>query len=532
MLGRLLSTRLRAAEAAVRQGRLDEAYRIALAPDIRAQRRGAALLRRLSDKFIARAREHFASDRFSEALRDLDRAETGGAAQERIDELRQQIDTVATEAARQEHSRRERLARARRRVAEGSLAAGQRILDAASQGDTEAAKMKRDIQMRDHEASEIFSQVEKLIRDGQWIAAVERFAKAKGLDPHDPACVKLDNELCTRILNNARKSIKEGRVARAADELACLGDLGQALPAKREIEEMIRLVQQAGDALRIGDYDGAVQSTMRLQHVAPDIGWASKVVKQLGTLDEMVTSLRAGPLGAFACAAPAARPAAASPQHPTDLAETIALPSAARAGALPERLLLLVDGGGSYLLLRNDRVSIGKAATSNPADIAIFSDLADRHADIARVEDDYFLFGPHEVEVSGKRTGHQLLQNGDRVVLGRKAKFTFRLPNRKSPSATLDLSDTSKLPNDVRRVVLFTRNAMIGYGKGFHIQCQMARNPLVLFERGGALWVRLSGRGSAAPEPVRVDLGRTVEIDGVSMVAKPWSARAGGTRQV
>jgi len=529
MLGRLFTTRLKAAENALRQGRLDDAFRIAIDPDIRAHRRGTALVRKLTEKYIDRAREHFAADRYAEALRDLDRADTGGLVQDRIAELRGQINTVAAEAARQQHSRRHRLAEARRRVAEGSLAAGQRILDAASKGDTEAAKMKRDIEMRDDEASKVFAQVQELIRGEQWVAAVGRLAKAKTLDPHDPQYANLETDLCARILKRARQSLKDGRVQRAADELVCLGDLGRALPAKREIEEMMRLIHQAGDALRRGDYDGAVQNTRCLQHLAPDIGWVSKAVKHLGSIDEMVTSLRAGPLGAFEIAPP---PQA---QHvpakaPANLAETVAMGSTPQAGsALPDRLLLLVDGGGSYLLLRKDRVSIGGAVTSNPADIAVFSALADRHAEIARVEDDYFLFGPHEVEVGGKRTGHQLLRDGDRVVLGQKAKFTFRLPSRKSPSAVIDLSDTSKLPNDVRRVVLFARNATIGYGKGYHIQCQMARNPLVFFERDGALWVRLTGRGRAAPEALRLDMGNTVEIDGVSMVAKPWSARPGGT---
>ncbi len=529
MLGRLLNTRLRTAENALRQSQLDEAYRIATAPDIREHRRGMALLGQLAERFVERAREHFASDRFAEALCDLDRAESTGFARDRVSELREQINTVAAEVARRQRSRRDRLDQARRRVAEGSLEAGQRILDAASQGDAEADKMKREIQMRDQEASQVFAQARQLLRDGQWITAVERLAKAKSLDPHDPACAKLEAELCDRILKSTRQSLKDGRIERAADELACLGELGKALPSKREIEEILRLIKQAGDALRSGDYDGARQNAMRLGHLAPEIRWVSKVAEQLGSIDKMVTALRAGPLGAFADASPpAVQPRRTAASKPGSLAETVALPSTAKASALPDRILLLVDGGGSYLLLRKERISIGKAATSNPADVAIFADLADRHAEIARVDDDYFLFSPQEIEIGGKPTRHQLLQDGDRVVLGRKGKFTFRLPNRKSPSATMDLSDTSKLPNDVRRVVLFAKNAMIGYGKGFHMHCQMARNPLVLFERDGALWVRLSGRGRAASDAVRLNLGETIELEGVSMVAKPWSVRPGG----
>ena len=44
MLSRLLFVRLKAAENALRDGRLDEAYRLATASDIREHRRGAAVL--------------------------------------------------------------------------------------------------------------------------------------------------------------------------------------------------------------------------------------------------------------------------------------------------------------------------------------------------------------------------------------------------------------------------------------------------------------------------------------------------------
>jgi hypothetical protein len=527
MFGSLLSTRVKAAENALRQGRLDEAYRIASAPDVREHRRGPALLEQLTEKLIERAREYFAADRFAEALRDLDWAGISGTLSERISALREQIKTVADAVAQQQRVRTDRIADARRRIAEGSLEAGRRILDAASEGDAAAAQMKRDIAMRDHEASKILVEVEQLVRDGQWVAAAERFAKAKALDPHDPAGLKLEADLCAHVLKAARDALADGKIVRAADEFACLGRLGQSLPAKRELEDLLRVVKQAGEALRQGDYDAARQGAMRLQHLAPEIAWAPQVVEQLRVVDEMLTSLRAGPLGAFA-SAPAARgaiPSVGAPRMPASLAATVALGPGRAASALPERLLLLVDGGGSYLLLRKDRISIGKAATSNPADIAMFSDLSDRHADIARVEEDYFLYSPHEVEVGGRLTRHQLLRDGDRVVLGPKAKCTFRLPSRKSPTAVIDLSDTSKLAHDVRRVVLFDQHATLGCGPGFHIPCQMARNPLVLFERGGGLWIRPAGAGRATAEAVPLEIGQTIEIDGVTMTTKAWSQR-------
>ena len=265
--------------------------------------------------------------------------------------------------------------------------------------------------------------------------------------------------------------------------------------------------------------------------------------EQLRQLDELQTALFAGPLGdrvviqAAAIGGEAsrdlqvARTPARVEARGSGLDDTVALPVRIDvAGGVPERLLLLVDGGGSYLILRGGQASMGRAASEHPADVPIFSDVAERHANVARVDDDYFLFGVKEVEVGGNKTKHQLLRDGDRVVLGKKAKFTFRLPSRKSPSAVLELSDTTKMPNDVRRVVLFHQHATVGNGPTAHILCRHAGTPLVVFERNGQLWIRRQSDGHVDTEAKPLRLGEPVEIGGVSLVLETWKTAAPGTK--
>jgi hypothetical protein len=209
------------------------------------------------------------------------------------------------------------------------------------------------------------------------------------------------------------------------------------------------------------------------------------------------------------------------------LDDTVAIPGRINvASAAPERLLMLVDGGGSYLILRGGQASVGRAASEHPADVPIFSDVAERHANVARVDDDYFLFGVKEVEVGGNKTKHQLLRDGDRIVLGKKAKFTFRLPSRKSSSAVLEMSDTTKMPNDVRRVVLFHQHATVGNGPTAHILCRHAGTPLVVFERNGQLWIRQQSDGHVDTGAKPLRLSEPVEIGGVSLVLEPWKTSA------
>jgi hypothetical protein len=111
------------------------------------------------------------------------------------------------------------------------------------------------------------------------------------------------------------------------------------------------------------------------------------------------------------------------------------------------------------------------------------------------------------------------------MVLGRKAKLTFRLPSRRSATAVLELSDTTKMPNDVRRVILFDKAAMIGFGASAHIPCRHAGSPLVLFERNGSFWVRRQDDGHVDTAAKEMPIGETVEIGGVSMVLRPWQVK-------
>ncbi len=526
MFGQLLKVRLKAAENALRDGRLDEAYRLAISPDLRAHRRGAAVLATLTERFYDRAREHYRADRFVEAMMDLDRSQAGGGMAERIAELRAQVQTVAAEVERNKQSRQARIDAARQRVERASLAAGQQILDGASEHDRHAEGLRREIAERADDAATVVEQAEQLIAQGRLAAAADRVRRAKSIDAHAQAVTRIETELCGKVIDNARSAMVQGRLARASDELACLGSLGRKLPAKRELTDMLTAVRKAAEAVEANHYAEARRQALKLTRLLPNAKWAKAVVGQLKQIEDIRTSLCAGPL------AERMSGSTGGDKEPTtaSLKDTVALPdrAAATAGSLPDRLLLLVDGGGSYLIVRGGRASVGRVACDDPADVPILSDLAERHANITRVDDDYFLFSTKDVEVAGRKTKHQLLRDGDRVVLGRKAKFTFRLPSRRSASAVLNLSDTTKMPHDVRRVVLFDQHATLGQSAGAHVYCRHAGTPLVLFERGGALWIRHKSDGHVDAEAKQLRLGQPMEIGGVSLVLEPWHLRSPG----
>lgn len=546
MLSQLLFVRLRAAEKALRAGRLNEAYRLASAPDIREHRRGTAVLAALTERFIERARAHFRDDRFAEALLDLEKAHTGGVAEKEVAELRQHIQTVVAEQQRREESHRNRIETARRRIRGGSLVAGRRILEQAGEHDPDAGKLRREIDNRGHDVRQMAQQAEQWIAQGRFAAAAERLRKARALDSQDPQVAAVETTLCSRVLQTARAAIVEGRLGRASDELASLGSLGGDLPARRELDDALARACEAAANLQHDQYAEARRQAMSLKRLVPEAKWIDTSIDRLRQLEEIRTTLAAGPLGERI------DPVASQEQHPkpdrglqvvrpfaqvkahgTAPEDTVVVPM--RGGptvSLPTRLLLLVDGGGSYLLLCGGRATIGRASSENQADIAVISDLAECHAHIQRVDDDYFLFSTKPVEVAGRQTRHHLLRDGDRIVLGRKAKLTFRLPTRKSSTAVLDLSDTTKMSNDVRRVVLFAQQATVGDGPHAHIRCRHAGPPLVLFERSGRLWIRQRSDGHVDNEAHPLRFGEPVEIGGAGLVLQRWQVRPPGLTNV
>ncbi|NOX59683.1 MAG: hypothetical protein GXP29_12625 [Planctomycetes bacterium] len=517
----LLHVRLKAADRAVSTGHLDDALRMTGEPDIKAHPKGIKLRAKLADALIERAREHYRADRFTEAFLALGKAERCGGDPSKIEELRRQVTTVADEVSRKETEQRQRIELARHRIHTGSLAAGRRILEAAPDGEEEFDRLKRELESREKRSAELLAKAQKCFDQAQFGMAIDRLVRAKKLDAHNESALKLEKKILDTILKHARAAFVEGKLRRMGDELDLIKPLHPADGESRDLSELLSLAKFAAEAVGVNDFDEARRLTQRLAGLAPQAKWIKSAAHLLVGLDENLLALRSGPLGDFEREKSPAQAGARDAQLQRNVPAQETTPvDAVRASA--QALHLLVDGGGSYLILRNSRVTLGRAVSSNPADVAMFADIGDRHAELTRIEDDYFLISPHEVEIGGHRSRQQLLRDSDRIALARRAKFTFRIPNRRSSSARLDISDSSKMPNDVRCVILMKETVMMGRGGQCHITCQSANENLVLFERGGGLWIRCVGRRDPA---IAVELGTPLEIAGVSFVVQPWMTR-------
>jgi len=535
MLGGLVRTRIRAAEQAYRDGRLDEALRMVCQPDLHTHARSQRLLARLGKAFLDRARQHYRAERFREAMSDLTSADRCGGYDDDVTELRGQVLAVAGEVARQRKEHQKQIEQARQRIERGSLTAGGKLLADLPDDDPHACKLREQMDDRGQRADQLITAAQSMLDHDRLADAVEKITEARRLVVHDQRVVSLESAVCERILQRASDAFAAGQIARATGELASLQSLGREVTGRVELSDRIDLAESAAAGLMAGRYDDAHRAIRKLEIQCPSVDWIKQTAIQLAALADNLLAIQAGPLGALNVKP--AEPVIARPmQRNAATDETVVLADHRRpgvtSGALPDRLLMLIEGGASVLLLRDQRVDIGRAASDAPAAICLLADLSERHSQIVRIEDDYFLISSHDAQVNGRRAGQQLLRDGDRIVRGNRAKMMFRLPSPRSVSARLDLSDSTRMPADVRQVVLFQRTLMMGGGRRSHIMCPHAASKLILFERGDALWVRPQGPPGREDDAVPVELGTSMEIGGVSFVIQPWRHRRPGMSRI
>ena len=155
---------------------------------------------------------------------------------------------------------------------------------------------------------------------------------------------------------------------------------------------------------------------------------------------------------------------------------------------------------GSFLLLRGDRTSIGRSGGHRPADLELLSDLSERHAEIVRAGEDYFLVSMAGVELAGRAVENALLQDGDRIRLGPRVKLRFGKPSLRSTAAVLDLTDGVRTTSECRRVILWNGPLLLGSTRECHIPIRTAQSTTIIVERDGQIMIRSIGLGGTGAQ--------------------------------
>ena len=131
----MLILRIRKADVALADGRLDDAYQQAICEDVREHRRGQRLITRLTKAYQKRGLEHLAAGNAQGALADAERATRLGGNQPKLVALRNDALAKLASQQMQQRQRQQKIEAARQCIVSGDFSLGTAIC--APLGETE-----------------------------------------------------------------------------------------------------------------------------------------------------------------------------------------------------------------------------------------------------------------------------------------------------------------------------------------------------------------------------------------------------------
>lgn len=512
----MLILRIRQAETALADGRLDEAYEVARSDDFRVHRKGQEVIGELARKLIERGHAHLQNQRISEALADCEKAGKLGGNLLQAAELRVQITEALTGEQARNRQQRETLDAAKRHVAARDLTIADGLLADLSPDASKVVQVKRQIDQLRGSAEAALKRAEAAIERGDWEVAAEALRTGPREHATDPRLSELAAQVRVGLSAAIRENLQHGRLERADLLVHALAGLAAESGDTREFKAVIAHCRQAMACIERGQFRSADEGLRRLRAALPEANWIAAAQEAVRQAAEKLEEVRGGPLGwwttqSLASSEPGQTPPPGAPVKPRQHT----------AEELPARFLLSVDGVGSYLVVCKDRVTIGPISASRPPDVALLAEAGTPTAIIERDEDDYFLCQ----QATGAAASRKLLADGDRIPLSARCSLRFAQPHAASPSAVLHLG-SGRLPHgDARRIILMDKAFVIGPGTGSHVRADMMSQPLVLHMRDGRLFCRSEAEvtidGRPADTSSHIGLGAHVCAGGLSFhVAK------------
>jgi hypothetical protein len=532
----LLILRIRQAETALDDGRLDEAFDLVVPESVRSHRRGQEIVGRLVRKLVERGKGHLLADRVTQAQADCGKAERLGGNLPDTAELRAAINNAIAAQQRNQRKRAMAFAAAREHIDQGRLAAGEKLLAAfASNSSARFMESRAAVLMQDLGAKR--AAVESAVRNAAAAldrddteAAVREVLHARDADASDPRVGELATKIAADLRERASEAIERGRLDVAEPIVRQLSRIARD---STDAETLARTIQQCRHAwlhLDRGECREASEILRRISAIHPSAKWMTDATKYLKQAEDALHELRTGPLSLLGVSSDS--PTEPPPGRSTGVSPVVRKEHGQDARAtdcvLPSKFMLRVDGAGSFLVLRQPIVTLGPVSSSRLPDIGLLADPGTAIAMIERADEDYFLRSEFAVAVNDRpvppRSG-KLLGSGDRVALSPRCRFAFATPNVASTTAVIDLTGARYPRSDVRRIILMDGDLIIGPGAATHVRigdAEGADSNVVLHLRDGRLFCEadqpIEVNGAPLDRTSGIPLGAHVKVGGVSFV--------------
>ena len=525
----MLILRIRQAECALADGRLDEAFEIAQTDEIRRHRYGQKLIGRLARALVQRGQENLAGNRFQPALTDCNKAEKLAGTLPEIAQLRAAVCNaiVKDQQARQHEALR--VEQAKQHIDNGWLSVGGRILDEApAAADGRAELVRQELAAARLKTDDAVSKAEQAMNNGDIEEAMDIARGTAIAQSRNGRAGEMLRQIRTRAIERVRADLEQGRVDRASSLLQRLQPLSKDGTDVAELSDALAWCRQAAQHVMAGKPGAALPLLRKVKTVCPSARWLDAAIADTKRAAEAYEELDAGPLGLTAAGASGCGLRIADcglESTPTTNPQSeIRNPQSSdpEAGDMPAKFVLQIDGVGSFVVFRDARITVGPISSSSRPMLALIADPNLPVAVLERIEGDYFIRSQTLIDVNGQSVTEKLLSDGDRIALSARCRIQFRLPNPASTTAVLTVSGARLSRPDVRQLILMDRDILIGPYANNHIRTEQVKEPVALFAQNGRLLCRTKDDilvdGASFDPNVGLAMDKPVRIGRLSMV--------------
>jgi tetratricopeptide (TPR) repeat protein len=530
----VLILQIKQAECALADGRLDEAFEIAKAEDVRRHRHGQRLIGRLTRALVQRGQTSLQAGQLQPALADCNKAEKLGGNLSEIAQLRAAVCDAILKQQDAHQQDAMRLAQAKQQIAGGWLSVGGRILEEAPADDAQAKVIQQQLQAAKMQCEDALAKAEQALQQGDIESAVDLVQAARLQGNHNGQVGELLRRIRAEAARQVRSRFEQGRIDRAASLLQRLSPLGQDGEEIADLRKAITHCHQAAEFVAEARAGEALPLLRRVKAILPSAAWLDKAMTDVRKAAEALEDLDSGPLGlsiadASHCRLQIADRRLESLSMPDPQPEILS-PKSNDAGSptLPSEFIMQMDGIGSYLVFRDARVTLGSISSSSRPTLGLMAEPDLPTIAIERMDSDYFIHADKTIEVNGRVVKEKLLADGDRIVLSPRCRIRFGLPNPASTTAVLTLSGARLSRPDIRQIILMGRDILAGPYTNNHIQTEHLERTITFFAQNDRLLCRADAPAAVGSQPMRPDVGLTLDapirIGSLSMVLVKFRA--------
>ena len=529
----MLILRIKQAQCALADDRLDEAFEIAQADDVRRHRHGQRLIGQLARAFIRRGRQNLEAGRLQPALADCNKAEKLAGNASEVAGLREAVCRAIAQNQQGHQQEAFRVAQARRNAADGWLSVGEQILADAPEDDGQAQLLRQELAAARLQAEDAVAKAEQALKHGDIETAVDLLRAAGVTKNRNGQVGQLLRQISRQAGEQARVSFEQGRVDRAGSLLQRLTPLGVDGEEVAELRRALTQCHQASECVAGGQPGMALPLLRKVKTMYPSAQWLDRVIAEVRQAAEALEELDAGPLGlSIADAARYSDEGDAGlydgQGHPAGSDEAkfgrprVTMPETNDNAPLPSEFVMQMDGIGSYLVFRDSHITVGPISSSKRPTLGLMAEPNLPVVSLERMDGDYFLRCEQAVQVNGTAVTEKLLADGDTIALSPRCRLRFRHPNPASPTAVLMLSGARLGRPDIRNVILMGRDILAGPYTNNHIQTEHLEESITFFCQNDRLLCRAARPVTVDDRPMQPDkgliLGKPIRIGKLSMV--------------